>query len=162
SIVPGDFQRAPGLHRVPGAVGDDGDGGVADLVNEGYAWHLLGGARVEAGDFAADGFGADEYGVLHVGNAEVNAVDSFPVHLRRRVEARAWLANDLVVAGFELWIVGDRELAGGVGQIAIAQLATRGCVNHKTVLSFTTITRNIPLLCCGADQHLSGLCSGFA
>ena len=97
AIVPGDVQHAAAFHRAPHAVGDHGDGRVADLAHVTHAGNFLRFLVVEARHLPADRGTPREHRELHSRHAEVDAENRFAFYLGGRVDARQPLPDDLVV-----------------------------------------------------------------
>jgi hypothetical protein len=151
ALVPRDPHIAQRRARDPEVVGDDGHT-LADVHDLLHAGTLLGDARVERDDLAADHRALRERGVDHAGLREVDAEDGLAARLVGAVEARQLLADHLeLVGGLQLDGCGHRLLRRVRRHLRVA--GAIGAGDEHAVLDAHVAGRHVPLRRGGGDEH---------
>ncbi len=161
ALVPGDGERLARALGAPPGVGHHGDA-VGDLPHVLHPRHRLGPGGVEAHRLAADHRALREGRVEHAGQLDVEPELGRPVDLGRGVEAVDRLADvPALLVRLQLHVLGDGQLGGGVGQLAVGGRLAARAVDHR-VLRAAGGGLHAPFLRRRRHQHGARLGAGDA
>ena len=134
-FVPADSEGAPPINCSPNRIGDHGNRRVRNLHHLRHPRNLPRIFIVETSHLPAKHRTARQHGVLHVGQAKINAINRLALNLVRGVNPRNRLAYNLVILSrLERRIGGNGQRGRSARQFSVGKLALGIGVKHGALL----------------------------